>query len=347
METTPLDLYITPGEAANLFGITVQGLHKQLKENGIQTKVSKNGRHMIYPTEMRKLLEVKNLTIPSAVIALHIVKGGVGKTTLVHGLASRASAYGFRTLMIDLDQQSNLTTSFGVYSTPKEDPTLMDVTTGNFKGKPLTIQESVVQITDFLHIIPANLTIANLDLVLITGNENIATFFERLIRPIRDKYDLIFIDCPPSLSRVTIAAHCYADKIVLPVNLDRFSIDGLELTLDHLTTLLEKYKVEPDLNIVINKFDARQKILGNAVIDALTSAYRDYLMEAYISVSKQIDNSIAKNQCIWSSKLSKNPALEDLNQLLLELLDLDSWKNQKKKKEPTQDILAKEALLHV
>lgn len=332
MKTTDLDIFLTPSELAPLLKLTIQGLYKQLREADVETKLERNGRHRIYPREMRKFVDAKGYEIPKGVIALHIVKGGVGKTTLAHGLASRASAYGFKTLMVDLDQQANLSTSFGVFSRPKEDPTLLDVTTGSLNGEPVRVEDVVVPLTDFLHIIPANLTIANLDLLLITGNENIGTFFEQILEPIRDDYDLVFIDCPPSLSRVTFAAHCYADTILMPVNMDRFSIDGLELTLDHLSSLQKKYGLDPKLSIVINKFDARQKILGNAVIEALTNNYRDYLMESYISISKQIDNSIAANQCIWEAKASKNPALEDINNLLIEMFDLESWGSRRAKR---------------
>lgn len=329
MKMTDVDLFMTPSELASLLNLSVQGLYKQLKESQIDTKKA-NGRHKIYPYEMRKFIEYKRLFVPNSVIALHIVKGGVGKTTIAHGLASRASAYGFKTLMVDLDQQANLSSTFGIYTEPKKDPTLLDVIMGHINGRRITVREAVVPITDFLHIVPSNLTIANLDLQLIQGTENITNFFEELFEPIREDYDLIFIDCPPALSRVTAAAHCFADRILMPVNTDRFSIDGLELTLDHLSIIQKKFDADPDLCIVINKFDARQKILGNAVIDALTSKYREFLMETYISVSKQIDNNIAAHKSIWASKSSKNPALEDLDNLLIELFQLDAWAKDKK-----------------
>ena len=320
MKTIDLDLFVTPIELASLLKISVQALYKQLKDNNISTR-NGNGRHKIYPGEMRRFLEIKKLFIPKSIIALHIVKGGVGKTTLVHALASRASAYGFKTLMVDLDQQANLTTSFGIYTQPKKDPTILDV----IGGSKCPIQDTIIPITDFLHIVPSNLNIANLDLQLIHGNENIGNFFNHLFQPVLDDYDLIFIDCPPSLSRVTAAAHCFANQILMPVNTDRFSIDGLELTLDHLSSLQSKFELETKINIVINKFDARQKILGNAVIDALTSKYRDFLLESYISVSKQIDNNIAAHKSIWASTPSKNAALEDLNNLFIEIFDLNVW----------------------
>lgn len=330
MKKRDVDLFITPAEVASLLGLTVQGLHKQLKEKNINTKDTSDRFHKIYPSEMRKFLDLKKLPIPNEIDVIHLVKGGVGKTTLVHGLAARASVFGFRTLMIDLDQQSNLTTGFGVFSTPKEDPTLIDAVLKTFKGKSINIKDVVVPITEFLHIIPANLTIANLELLLITRNSNIGNFLEKLLEPIRDDYDLIFIDCPPVIARVSSIAHCYADRILLPVNTDQYSIDGLELTLDHLTNLRESFEVNPQLSIVINKFDARQKILGNVVIDALTSRYKQHLMQNHISISKQLDNMVALNKCIWSMKTAKNPALSNLNDLLIEMFDLkNQWGSRK------------------
>ena len=327
MEEVNVDLFLQPKDLADALGITVQGVHKLLKEHHIESKMVNPRQRRIYPASVRQVAQLKGLPIPSGVVVVHLVKGGVGKTTLIHGLAARASAYGCRTLMIDLDQQANLSTSFGVYSRPKKDPSLLDVYVGHMNGKKVRIQDTVVKVTDFLHIIPANLTLANLDVSIVQGTENIGNLFDCMFKPIRKDYDLIFIDCPPSLSRVTSAAHCYADKILLPVNTDRFSLDGLELTLEHLALLQKKFRAKAELHVVINKFDARQK-LGFEVINELASEYREMLCEAYITVSKQIDNSIAANECLWSPQQGKNAALEDFNNLLIEVFQMKSWKEQ-------------------
>src|SRR4051794_6098628 len=120
MQRDKIDLFLTPKDLAELFGITIQGAHKFLKDNKFPTVVQ-NSRHKIYPELMRKIIEFKGIAIPQENIVIHIVKGGTGKTTIGHALASRASAYGFRVLMVDLDQQANLSKSFGVYSRPKLD----------------------------------------------------------------------------------------------------------------------------------------------------------------------------------------------------------------------------------
>ena len=178
MEEVNVDLFLQPKDLADALGITVQGVHKLLKEHHIESKMVNPRQRRIYPASVRQVAQLKGLPIPSGVVVVHLVKGGVGKTTLIHGLAARASAYGCRTLMIDLDQQANLSTSFGVYSRPKKDPSLLDVYVGHMNGKKVRIQDTVVKVTDFLHIIPANLTLANLDVSIVQGTENIGNLFD-------------------------------------------------------------------------------------------------------------------------------------------------------------------------
>lgn len=327
MEHAPVDLFLTPKDIADLLGMTVQGVHKILKDQGIDSKVPNGRQHRIYPADFRRLIKNKNLPIPSHVIAIHLVKGGVGKTTMVHALASRASALGLRTLVLDLDQQANLSTSFGIYSRPKHDPTILDVHMGQMGSKKVRIQDAIVKVTDFLHVIPSNLSLANLDVAIIQGTENLGRLFSDMFKPVRNDYDLIFIDCPPSLSRVTSAAHCFASKILMPVNMDRFSLDGLDLTLDHVALLKKKFSAKAEVHVVINKFDARQK-LGFEIINQLTSEHKDILCETYISTSKQIDNSVAGGECLWNPSSGKNSALEDFHNLLVEIFALDRWKNR-------------------
>ena len=328
MSSPNLEIFLTPKDIVELIGMTVQGVHKLLKEHGIESRNQGSRQHRIYPTSFKELLQIKRFPIPKEVIVAHLVKGGVGKTTVVHALAARASAFGLRTLMVDLDQQANLSSSFGVHSRPKVDLTMLEVYLNHEKGIKTKINEAIIKLTDFLHIIPANLSLANLDLALIQATENLERLFMEMFSPISEDYDVIFIDCPPALSRVTSAAHCFATKILMPVNMDKFSLDGLDLTIDHHKLLSRKFKVNAKIHVIINKFDARQK-LGFEVINQLSTEYQQSLCETYISVSKQIDNSIASNECIWNNSLGKNVALEDFNNLLIEILGLSSWKNRR------------------
>ena len=334
-----LDLFITPTEVADVLNISVQAMYKQFKELNVQTTKEK-ARIKIYPSHMRDYLTKKQLPIPQSIVSLSIVKGGVGKTTLAHSLASRASAYGLKTLLIDLDQQANLTSSFGIYIDVDKEPTLVDMIRPPSRGK-ISIDQLVRKVTDFLHIIPSSMRLATLDSFFVTENVNLAKFFAQILAPIKNDYDLIFIDCPPALSRVTLAAHCFSDKVLMPVNVDRFSIDGLKLSLDNLTELSKAYDHEPELYIVVNKYDARNRILMDTVLGTLLTHYSDFLLNTTVSVSKKIDNMLAAHECVWSAGLTKNQVLIDLNNVFLELFELRRlWGNGKNSEStPVQTLL--------
>ncbi|MEO5968391.1 MAG: AAA family ATPase, partial [Bdellovibrionia bacterium] len=245
--------------------------------------------------------------------------------TLTHAMASRCSALGMRVLMIDGDQQANLSKSFGVYSRPRVDVTLFEVYNGRINDRKVTIKDAVVPLTDFLHIIPANLGLANLDLSIIQGTENIGSFFAEMLAPIRDNYDLIFFDCPPSISRITSAACCFADKVILPINADAYSIEGLHLSTEHLLSIHSKFNTTAELQIVMNKFDARAKLAFSLLNQLMQSDFKECLCDTYVSTSKEFDNSIADGKCLWNAKSGKNPALEDIHSLIVEIFDLKQW----------------------
>lgn len=315
---------LTAIELADVLGITPQALHKYCKQNGLEGSVRR--RKYYLSTEMvRRLAELRGLPLKKGVFAAHLVKGGVGKTTLTSAIATRASAYGHKVLMIDLDQQGNLGASVGYVAKLKRDPTLFDLYLGTFNGNRLQAKDVVVPLGPFLHLIPANLHNAGMDIAIIQNSDNLGTLLHRLLAPIASNYDLIFLDCPPSLSPVTRAASLYANHIVLPITPDQFALDGLDYTIEHLIKLYEKYPHESDLHVVINKFDARSK-LSFGVLNNIQKNYSSALCESYVGINKDIDNAHAQRVNIWGYSSRKSGIKEDIDNLVRELLDLSGWK---------------------
>lgn len=329
---TNLDLgtYLLQKEVADLLGISPQAVSKILRENNIPTDEKGSRLLVVPPRSFEKLKSLRKLPPINRRIAVHIVKGGVGKTTLTHGLSARASSFGLKTLIVDLDQQGNLSHSFGIWPKVGEDPTLLNVYQGDFKGQAISVRDTITAITDFLHIVPANLTLANLDSALLMGNDNLGSIFSDMLAEVENDYDLILLDCPPALSKVTAAVHCYVDTIVMPVNADIFSIEGLQLTLDHLKNLKKSFKVDPKISIVLNKCHAQHKMTFE-VLNALHENYSEWLSDCFISSAKKIENSIANGQCIWADR-TKNNALSDMHNYLCELLGLAVWKQKQTKR---------------
>lgn len=318
-----LDLYLTPAEVGSILDISPQAIHKICREQGIETREKGQRKHKVYPGAFRKILEYRGHHHSRHRISVHSVKGGVGKTTLVHALASRASTYGFRTLMIDLDKQANLSNSFGLYFEPDEAPTMFEVYK-DFKGKKKTIKNAIVPLTDHLHIVPATLGLANFDVSLQIDTTNIGKIFKNLLAPIEKDYDLIILDLSPDFNRVTSAAHCYTDMAVVPVNMDKFSVKGVELTYEHLDYIGGMFEKEIERKIVINKLDARHS-LAFEIMGVLGAELKDDLCGHAVPVSKSIENCIMDDRCVWEEKMSRTPALEGFENVLISLLHLEEW----------------------
>ncbi|MBF0361485.1 MAG: ParA family protein [Oligoflexia bacterium] len=285
MNKINLTLTTSVKKISEIFKVTPQAIHKLIKECGIIFKKI-GGSVRITSDNFQDILKAKNIKKQKMIICSSCVKGGVGKTTLTHGLASIIPSYGHKTLVIDLDKQSNL--------------------------------------TSHLSIIPSNLSVAAFESDFAGQTENVERFFKNLLAPIENDFDVIWFDCPPALVKVTSAAQACSDLVLIPINTDKFSMDGLELTIDSILTLNKKFDVNPDIKIVINKFDARQKLAFQIIGVLLNGDYKNYFSNTFISISKQIVNCIANKSCLWDQKY-KGLTQDNSTELTQEILGANKW----------------------
>ena len=184
------------------------------------------------------------------IIAVVNQKGGVGKTTSAVNLTAALKDLGNRVLLCDFDPQANGTSGLGV-DKRKIKKSIYDVV---INGTPV---EEVIVSTKFGDVLPSSADLAGAAVELI-GLPDASYKLREALNQIRDRYDVIFIDCPPSLELLTINALAAADSILIPVQCEYFALEGLS---DLMSTLrMVKKRINPRLDIfgvALTMFDGR------------------------------------------------------------------------------------------
>ncbi|MGN1000245.1 MAG: ParA family protein [Faecousia sp.] len=184
------------------------------------------------------------------IIAVVNQKGGVGKTTTAVNLTACLRDLGLKVLLCDFDPQANATSGLGLEKR-KLKSTIYDVV---INEKSVT---SAIVSTKYGDVIPSSADLAGAGVELI-GMENPNLRLKDALQPIKDQYDLIFIDCPPSLEMLTLNALAAADGILVPVQCEYYALEGLS---DLMSTLrMVKKRINPSLEIfgvALTMFDGR------------------------------------------------------------------------------------------
>lgn len=179
----------------------------------------------------------------SRVIAVSNQKGGVGKTTTAINLSASLALADHRILLVDMDPQGNLTSGVGQRDRAHEGPTIYESLTAHDHTAPLPIVETSVA---GLHLVPANrhLTGAEIEMVGLADRESRLRW---LLEPLRNTYDYVFIDTPPSLGLLTLNALVAADAVIIPLHCEYFALEGLA---DLVATLQRvRSSLNPDLDV--------------------------------------------------------------------------------------------------
>lgn len=316
---------ISAKDFSSLINVSPHLIYKLIKENNL-TVVPQGNKKSIPPESARKILELRGFGFRKdnkqpRIINVFGMKGGIGKTSIATALAEGASRLGFKVLAIDLDMQANLTQSFNMKKHGQ--PVIYHAIAAKSK-----IEDIVIPITDNLHLLPSSLDNSQIEHVLSSQQAiNITNFFDELLQPMEYQYDLIIMDCPPSINKITACAACFATENLIPINADIDSFDGVVMTVSEIEKIERSFKnvsLKINYKIIFNKYDAREK-LSLHVMGAISErkSLKDNLLPIVIRTNTSFKNTKADGDYIFDDK--KSTAKEDCFALISELTGISEW----------------------
>ena len=204
-------------------------------------------------------------------------KGGVGKTTSAVNIAASLGVLGYKVLLIDLDPQGNATSGVGIMKKNLK-TTVFDMLTTDASADSVTIKTRF----DNLSVIPTHTTLARAEYEL--GDvENGEYIMKKKLDEVRDNYDYIIIDCPPSLGMLTVNAMTASDGVVIPMQCEFFALEGLSQLMFTISRIKTHYNKELNVTGILITMHNNRLILSMQVINELRKHYADKLFETTIS----------------------------------------------------------------
>lgn len=251
------------------------------------------------------------------IIAIANQKGGVGKTTTATNLSACLAEKGKKVLAIDMDPQGNMSSALGIDKNNTED-TIYELILEECSLEECRVEEVI----ENLSIIPSNVNLAGAEIELI-GLDNKEYILKTYVDEVRDKYDFIIIDCPPSLNTLTVNAMTTADTVLVPIQCEYFALEGLSQLIH--TINLVRDRLNPNLEIegvVFTMFDARTN-LSLQVVENVKENLNQAVYKSIIPRNVRLAEapSHGKPITLYDSKSAGAEAYRDLAE---EVIDRDN-----------------------
>ena len=233
------------------------------------------------------------------ILAILNHKGGVGKTTSCLNLASAYADMGLSVLTIDLDPQAHLTVSMGI-----KDPGLRGVDDLFLEGE--SAEQYILNVREDLDVLPAGFRLGEVERLAAQGPKK-ARVLQQALEPVKDRYDIILIDCPPTSGLLNFNALFSADEVVIPVSSDYLALHGLSQLLRTLKSAEKFMHKKLRLWIALTRYTMRRR-LSNQVREKLEKYFPQQLLATCVRESAPLAESPSFGKSIFDYSRRSNGA---------------------------------------
>jgi chromosome partitioning protein len=249
-------------------------------------------------------------------IAIINQKGGCGKTTISINLAATFAKQGHRTLLVDMDPQSHCAVGLAV---PEEqiEKNIYDVLISPYSDTKTSLVQIAWQISQNFYLAPSGIELAALDSQLI-GHDNRQLTLSNMLAQVQDKYDIVIIDCPPSVNILSFNALFAATEVIIPVETGYFALHGLTKELETLEALRHEADKNISFKVIASMYDVRTK-LAREINNELKKKYGNRLFKTAINFNTKLKEAASYGQPITEYAPSCK-GMSDFKSLVEEIL---------------------------
>jgi chromosome partitioning protein len=210
------------------------------------------------------------------IIGIANQKGGVGKTTTAINLAASFAVLEYKTLLVDADPQANSTTGVG-FDLHNITHSLYDCMVNDTQIRDVILKSDI----QYLDVVPSHIDLVGAEIEMINHPQR-ETVLKAILEPIRDDYDLIIIDCSPSLGLITVNALTAADSVIVPVQCEFFALEGLGKLLNTIKIVQNRLNRELAIEgILMTMYDGRLR-LCNQVVSEVRRHFEELVFESIV-----------------------------------------------------------------
>ena len=251
------------------------------------------------------------------ILSIAIQKGGSGKTTTAINLAAALQMRGKRVLLIDIDPQANLTHALGYADEPEKN--IYQMLKLSAEGEDVDIHAYMLQSATGLSFIPSSLelALAEMELVSVYGREHLLS---SMLSVLRGEFDVILIDCPPSIGMLTVNALVASDGVLMPLQAEFLPLKGLRSFARSFSTIKTRLNRRLEImGIVVTRFDNRKE-MNRRLLQELTDVYGEKVLKTHIRTNIALAKAQERGQDIFTFDKQSNGA-KDYGDLADELLE--------------------------